>query len=157
MNADDSLKAAWHFIEPYAESVEIYGTPEEFFETFGRLPEAVRHVLAVWWLHAEVCNGGFHQLFYNSSGILAPEAVEGLRAIGLRICVTIADAAIKKLGEPYPRDREARLKTLQLLERSGNDGKHGDPFDELNEQYYAAMQGEELEARLDAYARRHTQ
>lgn len=52
---------------------------------------------------SEVCSGGFEQLFWNPTGVLAPEAVEGFREIGLPQLAALIESAIDLLGPPYPR------------------------------------------------------
>ena len=56
----------------------------------GFWPERIsqpRELLLVWaarWCEAQVYNGGFHQFFRAGyTGVLAPEAVEGLQLIAL--------------------------------------------------------------------------
>jgi hypothetical protein len=146
--------AAWRVIEPYWETVSIYNGPIAFLEGFERLPEPARHLFAVWWCDAEVCNGGFHQFFSNSTGVLAPEALEGFQAIGLRKCAELVALAIGKFYELYPRDREARQAALQVMELPGEQRRDWDPFYALDDRYYAAREDENFEQRLDDYARR---
>lgn len=121
-------------------------------EGFERLPQAARYVYAIWRFDAEVSNGGFHQLFYNPTGILAPEALEGLRAVGLQASANVAEVAIKKFGEPYPRDHEARYQVLKSLEQPGDEREQWDPFYELDDKYYAAADSEQFDARLNEFA-----
>jgi hypothetical protein len=70
-------------IEPYWREVSIYDGPSVLARDLGRVPEAIGHLLSAHWCYSEVCNGGFHQFFYNPTGVLAPEAVTGFRAIGM--------------------------------------------------------------------------
>jgi hypothetical protein len=81
----------------------------------------------------EVCNGGFHQFFSNSTGVLAPEAVEAYRAIGIPEWAEIVAEAMQFFGEPYPRERFDR----ELPERTyGEDREEWDPFYALDERFY---------------------
>lgn len=59
-----------------------YEGPEEFVRQFRRVRPEVGHLYAAHWCQSEVRNGGFHQFFSNTTGLLAPEALEGFRAIG---------------------------------------------------------------------------
>jgi hypothetical protein len=145
-------EAAWRLIEPYWEAVSIYRGPVAFLDAFERLPPAARHLFAVWWCDAEVCNGGFHQFFSNPTGVLAPEALDGFRAVGLRECAEIAEAAISKLGEPYPRDQEARDAALRSVELPGEKREAWDPFYNLDERYYAAKKRENFYGKLNDFA-----
>ena len=135
--------------------MSIYDGPIIFLNGFEKLPEPARHLFAVWWCDSEVCNGGFHQFFSNSTGVLAPEAAEGFRAIALNECAELVEAAIKMFDEPYPRDQEARLAVLERLKRPGDKRKEWDPFYELDDRYYAAKKQSKLFERLDDYARKN--
>jgi hypothetical protein len=66
------------------EAINIYDGPEIFLQTFSQVPRAVGLLYTTAFCQVEVCNGGLHQFFGNSTGILAPEAVEGFVAIGQR-------------------------------------------------------------------------
>lgn len=145
---------AWRVIEPYCEAVSIYDGRAVFLRGFEQLPEPTRHLLAVWWCDAEVCNGGFHQFFSNFTGVLAPEAAQGFRAVGLAECADLLENAMVKFGEPYPRDRAARRAALEALKRPGQKRSEWDPFGELDKRYYAARDRLGFERTIDDYARR---
>ena len=57
---------------------------------------------------AEVHNGGTLQLFWNSSGMLVPEGIEGFKVIEMPTMASLLENAAKPLGSPYPRDRDDR-------------------------------------------------
>jgi len=145
-------EAAWRAIEPVWESINIYGSPQEFLDGFRAVPEPVGHLFAVHWCDSEICNGGFHQFFGNSTGILAPEALDGFRAIGLSKCADLLQEALMILGYPYPRKRKARCLRLKQVERDGEERAEWDPFYELDDQYYAAKNGDGLYKTMDRYA-----
>src|SRR5512139_1031136 len=54
--------------------------------------------LLVWSLEAEVNNGGFHQLFFNSTGDRFAEIADALRTIGAVQMAAIVDRATNVLG-----------------------------------------------------------
>jgi hypothetical protein len=112
-------------------------------------------LFAVLWCDPEVCNGGFHQFFSNPTGILAPEAAAGFRAVGLHECAELLDLAIRQFGEPYPRDQSARDNRLQALERPGEERRDWDPFYELDDLYYAAREQSRFSDRVDEFALRN--
>jgi hypothetical protein len=154
-NAERQGAAAWHAIEPYWKVVSIYDGSITFLEGFERLPEPVRHLYAARWCDQEVCNGGFRQFFSNSTGVLAPEAIEGYRKIGLTECADLVEAAVGKFGELYPRDRAARQAALRALELPGEKRGQGDAFDELDNRYYETKGRSRFYDRLDEFARQH--
>src|ERR1700722_15197167 len=74
---------------------------EEFLRQFRAVRPEVGNLYAAHWCQSEVCNGGLHQFFSNTTGLLAPEALEGFRAIGLTDCAEILAEAMKFFGSPY--------------------------------------------------------
>lgn len=86
---------------------------------------------AIWELEAEVNNGGFHQYFLNSSGSLAPDAVDALRTIGADAMAGIVEHAIKIAGYEalaFDDTRKAKLDVgPEVLEK----------LDELDQAFYA--------------------
>lgn len=83
---------------------------------------------------SEVCNGGFQQFFGNSTGVLAPEAVEGFREIGQSQIAALIERAMSLIGTPYPRDREERQARLTQISRSS--------LDALDEMFYSLIESE---------------
>ena len=152
-NENEAGLAAWRVIEPHCDAVSIYDGPLVFLDGFERLPQPARHLYPVWWCDAEVCNGGFCQFFSNSTGVLAPEAAEGFRAVGLAECAVLVEAAIAMFDDPYPRDRAARRAALEALKRPGEKRAEWDPFGELDRRYFAAKDRLDYYRVIDEYAR----
>ena len=69
-------------IQPAWETVNIYGTYEEYEETLKPYTIEQRYLLAMHWLGAEVANGGFQQFLSNSTAIVWEDAYKGYQAIG---------------------------------------------------------------------------
>ena len=69
--------------------------PEEFVRRFRSIRPEIAHLYAAHWCQSEVCNGGLHQFFSNTTGLLAPEALEGFRAIGASEWAEILAEAMK--------------------------------------------------------------
>jgi hypothetical protein len=105
----------WDQIEQAFEEVDIYETYEVFKQGAAKYPDCKIDMLAVHWTMSEVVNGGLKQYFGNSTGILAPEAALGFQRIGKPELAAALQKAMSLLGEPYPREREARAKQLAAL------------------------------------------
>ena len=69
-------------IQPAWETVNIYGSYEEYEESLKPYTIEQRYLLAMHWLGAEVANGGFQQFLSNSTGIVWEDAYKGYQAIG---------------------------------------------------------------------------
>lgn len=93
--------------------MSIYDGADVFLSEFDKANEKQKHLFAAHWAQSEIMNGGIGQLFSNSTGVLAPEAVEGFFAIGMPNCATILSNAMRFFGENYPRDREIREAQLE--------------------------------------------
>jgi len=133
-------EAAWAKIEDFWDAVSI-GDGATVFETqFRALPPGVGHLLATQWFQSETRNGGFHQFFHNSTAMLAPEAVAGLRALGLNDCADLLVEAMRFFGAEYPRDQNARIAALDM--QSGNRREEWDPFFKLDQRNFDLLDNE---------------
>lgn len=142
----------WKKLEPIADSVSIYDGPEIFLQQFSTIPTALGNLLAAHWCHSEITNGGFFQFFHNSTGVLAPEAAEAFKALGLDGCARVIEKAMAYLGMPYPREREKRLTILAGTKSDREPGK--DLFQELDNEFYSLLpwQDDTFENAADRYA-----
>jgi hypothetical protein len=144
----------WTLIEPAWDSLtESWDEgPVGFLRRYRAFEPYVGHLFAAHWCQSEVCNGGFYQFFSNTTGILAPEALEGFRAIGLTEWAELLSEAMKKFSSPYPRQREVRQ--VLVPSRWSSKGKVPDPFRELDDKFFAWLHAEPDRWRraADAYA-----
>ncbi len=124
----------WQLIDPIWRSVSIYDGAEVFLHQFEQLRPEVGHLFAAQWCVSEVCNGGLHQFFANSTGVLAPESLEGFRAIGLKKLAAILAEAMQFFGPRYPRDREERSRLLPRAD--GRKRREWDPFFRLDKRFF---------------------
>lgn len=139
-------------IEPYMDRLSIYDPPAKFAAAYAEAPEKARNLLTAHWAVAEVSNGGFLQLFSSAAGVLAPEAVAGLAAIGLPENAAILTEAMAILGKTYVREHRARHKLVQTLKRKN---KSENPFAALDERFFAQLKRRPggFDAVAGAYAR----
>ena len=143
----------WAAIEPYWDAFDIY-TAEGFRRSIAAVPDYVVHLLAVHWMSSEIYNGGLHQFFGNNTGILAPEALQGLQAMGLFEQAEIIAQAISLFPSPYPRDRKLRSRVLDTLAtgpRDGTDRNTWNPFYDLDERFFAVNDVHGFEPAADTY------
>ncbi len=102
----------WKAIEPIWRKVSIYDGGERFLAEFPKISAKQKALYAAHWAQSEIRNGGLDQFFSNSTGVLAPEAVEGYRALGMHQTAAVIEEALEFFGDPYPRDREVRIDAL---------------------------------------------
>jgi hypothetical protein len=123
-------------IEPHFERVSIYRGPQVFLEEYGKTPERARNLLTAHWAASEISNGGFAQLFTGAAGVLAPEAVRGLDALGLAQNARILEEAMALLGRSYPREMEKRQRLVAARKRQR---KQDNPFADLDERFFESL------------------
>lgn len=81
---------------------------------FNRVSTAERVFYCVYWLEAEVNNGGFHQFFYNSSGDYALETAAALAEIGAVYTKQLLEQAFTVFPQQAP-PKHRGLRQQQLL------------------------------------------
>lgn len=126
----EDLDRLWPRSDAPTWEIDIYSGPRTFLEEYEQAPKLQQIIFAAYWLQAEILNGGLSQFFFNDSGILAPEAAAACRILGLPKLATVLESAMTRFGEPYPREREARQKYLDLLEEDAFE-EYDDPAAEL--------------------------
>ena len=104
-------------IQPAWETVNIYGTYEEYEETLKPYTIEQRYLLAMHWLGAEVANGGFQQFLGNSTAIVWEDAYKGYQAIGSEKLTYLIEELIKIYGADIPFDREERVNILESFSK----------------------------------------
>jgi hypothetical protein len=102
------MEPYWEVVEPLFSIIEFGEGPSSFAKSVGSTPHASVILFAAHMCLAEVHNGGFLQLFWNNTGLLVPEGVEGFSAVGMPQMSAILSSAARPLGTPYPRDRDDR-------------------------------------------------
>jgi hypothetical protein len=106
------------------------------------LTEPQVYYLTLYWLDAEVNNGGFSQYFFNSSGDLATHAVAAAKAVGAPRLAKIIGQAVALFGDAGPDpDRDQRMNQLSQIDLKA--------LRHLDDDYYACP--EKLDQMLPAY------
>ena len=119
-------------VDPHWKRVSIYDGAAIFLREYERTPVAPRRLLAGHWCQSEVCNGGFLQFFFNTTGVLAPEAADAYEALGLAGLASCVRRAMATLGPDYPRERHRRIEALE-----------GRPaLEDLNQEFFVLVDNE---------------
>jgi Domain of unknown function (DUF4375) len=105
---DNTPDLYWKYVEPIWDSVSIYDGSTNFIEQFSALTEKEKVLFASHWAQSEIMNGGLGQFFSNSTGVLAPEAVEAFIALDMPKCAKVIGEAMHFFGEVYPREANSR-------------------------------------------------
>jgi hypothetical protein len=89
--------------------LQMWDKPDvEAAPALAALPLEQRTLAALSVFNAEFENGGVHQFFYNSSGVIAPEVHAALLEVGLERQAAIFKKGLDMLPGPYIRDTEKR-------------------------------------------------
>jgi len=134
----EPLKSYWDVLLPKFESINVYETAERYFSSCADAGRPIVFLYATHMCASEVHNGGFLQLFWNSTGISVPEAVEGYRAMGMNGLAELVESTARLLGDPYPRNRDDRWDAL--LVSSGRTSEDLEAIFKRNENLYLAFQ-----------------
>ena len=103
----------WTINEPAYWTINIYGSYDDYLESAKGFTVEQRYLNAICWYFAEVNNGGHHQFFYNSTGIVWEDALAGLRLFKMDILADNLQSVIDYFGGSVPFDREERWTILK--------------------------------------------
>jgi len=116
---------------------------------FVGLTPAEQTFWCIYWLQAEVDNGGFHQYFFNSAGDCAQDVVRALEVIGAPQTVTLVREAMSIFPSGVaPRDRVQRQEELSEVEDQASE-----KLDDLDNRFYESP--DDLFVLLVQYIREH--
>lgn len=123
-------------------------------EWLAELPPAVQHLFAAHACWIDAVPSGLLLFYHLSRGILAPEAVDGFRALGMPGCAEALAEASAALGLEFPRDLQARNRLLK-----SPDSEEFLDFTPHDERFFAALEREEgpdgFMGVADRYAQQH--
>ena len=103
----------WTINEPMYWTINIYGSYDDYLESANSFTVEQRYLNPISWYFAEVNNGGHHQFFYNSTGIVWEDALAGLRLFKMAPLADNLQSVIDYFGGSIPFDREERWTMLK--------------------------------------------
>jgi hypothetical protein len=109
----EPLTKVWPISDGVSECISISDGPQVFLSGFAEASRAHQVAFAAGWFRGEVLNGGLAQFFANNTGVLAPEAVEACRTVGMPKLAAKLEEAMTWFGNSYPRERGARKQALE--------------------------------------------
>lgn len=130
-------------IAPLWWRIELRQAPEAYAAALEPYTRRQRLVFAMTWHGAEVGNGGHDQFFWNSTGIVWRDALEGYREAGIADVEAILREAVSRMGGDPPLEKIARCELMQRLNPQ---------FDDVDEAFYPILNGG-LNDRIMAYVR----
>jgi hypothetical protein len=117
----------YKIIDPLLYTVEIHETKEVYESTINSFTDKQKYVFAILWYKYEVDNGGHEQFFFNSTGIVWEDALNGFDKLGLKDNFDILKAAINIVGGSPSFDRAIRKQQLNCVIQD---------FEDLDDRFY---------------------
>ncbi|WP_443747359.1 DMP19 family protein [Asticcacaulis solisilvae] len=113
-----------------------------FWASFGNLAPAAQVLVPAHFCDAEICNGGFYQLFFNSTGIFAKSGQQAFIVLGMPETAALIEKALLWFSQEELPVREVRIEKLTshraAIELRIPDAQREDwdPFAALDDLYY---------------------
>lgn len=133
-------------IEPVFCLVSIYDGPQRYEDDLAKFSTEQRLVLAYHWYLSEVNNGGHDQFYYNSTGIVWPDALKAFREIGHSEVVAIIDASVNRLGGNPSLVTEERQEQLEQMNPN---------FDDLDQELFRLEERADFDEKVLEFIRTH--
>jgi hypothetical protein len=131
---------------------KVYHSPTGF----DGLSHPQKLYFAVCLLEGEVCNGGFHQYFFNNAGSYYAYAEEGLIVLGafqtLELLQEAKDVVFPSI--PVPISIAERRRALPSYPDNNSPApKWSEKLDDLDKRFWVDSEG--IDIRLETFARNH--
>lgn len=125
----------WLAVDPIWEKVSIYDGFEKYKKQISKFPDIQINLFAAHWLNSEVNNGGFHQFYSNSTGIVIIEAIRAYKEMGLINTSNLIEKTARFFENHDIRDREVRNELLDEYE-DNHDEDLWNPFENDDDNFY---------------------
>ena len=111
------------------EHADFYSDESTFLRSVEPATKGQLGIYAATWYISEVNNGGHHQFFYNSTGMVWQQALDGFTMLGANKHKEILQQAIAFFPNGKPsKDRQRRYEQLDAIDSA--------KFDPLDDQLY---------------------
>jgi hypothetical protein len=143
---DNTIAAGdtWAVIEPVWWTANIYDGPQQYELSLLPFSRSQRLVFAVLWYRSEVNNGGHHQFFSNSTGIVWKDALEAFHVMEAPEFASILAESAARLGGSPSLNRHERSEQLETF---------APKFNDLNDRFYEAESRLNLDDRVISFIR----
>ncbi len=114
-------------IDPVWWTATIYDGEQKYVESLTSFSREQCLLHAVYWYRAEVNNGGHDQFYFNSTGIVWKNALEGFKELGVGEVVSIIEESASRLGGNPSLDRAKRQQQLD---------EYAPDFEDLDDRFF---------------------
>lgn len=126
----------FNICKPMWYTINIYDSYEQYLKSAEKFTTEQRYLLALTWYSAEVSNGGHHQFFFNSTGIVTNDTLEWMKLFGMEKNLENFTKVVQFFGGNIPTDREQRIEILNKIEEKDEDAMW-DFLDEMDGNTYS--------------------
>lgn len=113
---------SWDLCEPMFKAIIFYESYEQYLESTEGFTLEQRYLNAILGYFGEVYNGGHHQFFYNSTGMMWEDALNGFQLFGMQHFANNLQKVVEYFGGKISFDRKERWELLnELEEKYGNE------------------------------------
>lgn len=145
---NDSADLSYRVMQLLWEHFDFYDDRATFESSVAGATRGQMAIFACRWYDHEVCNGGHHQFFSNSTGMVWGEALQGFSELEAKKHEEILKAAIELFPEHRPSmDRQTRCQQLEFISANA--------FDAIDDQLYALNRECNLDQVFDRYIHDH--
>ena len=133
----------WDIIDPMCWTINICHSYEDYIKSAKTFTLEQRYLFAITYYYGEVNNGGHHQFFYNSTGIVWEDVLNGFKHFGMNKFADNFQKVINYCAGTISFDRQDRWRMLERLEEE-NEEEFFKILDEADDFIYN-YEGEENE------------
>ncbi len=134
---------------PLEDAFDFYHDQTTYESSVSGATKGQRAIFACRWYVYEVENGGHHQFFWNSTGMVWEDALNGLRTLHEVAFEEVIRAAVSLFPNQLPsKVRQSRQQQLEHIDRPSS-------LNELDHQLYGALEVHNLEASFEKYIDAH--
>ena len=112
-------KDVYTIIEPAWWCINIYDGEAAYKRDLEQFATEQKHIFAIEWYITEVNNGGHDQFYFNSTGIVWEDAMQGFEAVGLKnnyeIIKESAEGWVAILQKTGIKDMSSLISTSRIL------------------------------------------
>jgi hypothetical protein len=138
---------AFAVIEPVWWTANIYDSLEDYEASLESFSHSQRLLFALHWYLSEVNNGGHEQFYFNSTGIVWPDALEAFRLVDVPEGAEILQQSASRIGGSPSRERDERQRQME---------KHSPDFEDLDNRFYELQEKIDFNAKMLDFARAHS-
>jgi hypothetical protein len=121
------------------------------YETVISWNKSRQAIFMIWWLEAEVNNGGYNQYYFNSSGQYYKLLPEALKFVGAFKFSDLTEKSNQIYEKEYGKITRHHDGTLEGFSKSYKDN----PLNDQDDKFYALYKEEDLQQIQIDYIRRH--